>query len=299
VSLLYADNGQAIAANGVTAALDDPWGLLFGYADANGDGYDDDLDGDLIFGRSGGDTGTPNPTPPPNFIPPPDYIPDTPAAADLDDLLEYLVTFGSLRAVNTTTVSGAELMQLRRSPMSPFGNVFELSWGVRYLKLKDRFDVRAVSNVLGDCFWDSVVDNHIVGPQVGARWCCDLGVWKFVADGRFLAGVNFQDAELAGQYAPTTALGAVNAPLNLGPNAFRSSLSNEEFAPVGELRLETAYRISDCVALRLGYTGLIMGGVSRAARKVRYALPDFELLDVDSHEAVLATALHAGVEINR
>ena len=43
-------------------------------------------------------------------------------------------------------------------------------YGARYLRLRDEFGVTGTGGVMGLSFWDTTVDNNLVGPQVSANW---------------------------------------------------------------------------------------------------------------------------------
>ena len=46
------------------------------------------------------------------------------------------------------------------------------------------------------------------------------------------------------------------------------------FSPVGELRLQTSYQLTSNVALKFGYTGIVIGNISRASNRVDYSGPN-------------------------
>jgi hypothetical protein len=118
-------------------------------------------------------------------------------------------------------------------------------------------------------------------------------------EGRFLLGINFQRTEQTGQVASNAVPGGQNQPVSLMPTAFYATQSDEEFAPVGELRVDTVYRINPWFGFRLGYTGFLAGGVSRASEKVIYELPHFGITRQASQTAVFSNGLTFGLELNR
>ncbi len=177
--------------NNVTMLFDDPRGFLGpDYQDNNGDGIDDDLDGDRIYGRHGIDTSVP-----------PDGIPDTITVVlpggtfipiDEDDRQPYIPRFDELEIKNTTTLNGVELMQMYRAPRMKNGGTFELLYGVRYVHLQDQFAWFGIGGVLGDSFSVTNADNNILGPQIGFRAANSWGRWNCAIEARFLAGFNAQ-----------------------------------------------------------------------------------------------------------
>jgi len=65
------------------------------------------------------------------------------------------------------------------------------------------------------------------------------------------------------------------------------------------LRLQAILPINDWAAFRLGYTGFVVGGISRASQKVDYVLPRFGLNRSASNETVVFNSFNLGFEINR
>ncbi|MEM7311775.1 MAG: BBP7 family outer membrane beta-barrel protein, partial [Planctomycetota bacterium] len=102
-SVLLFDEVKRAALGGGTINFTDPTGQLLGFADADGDGFDDDLDGDNFFGRDGQDTDL-------------DGIPDLPAAQDDADMTTILPQFTALNASLRTDVNGFELTRIGYAP---------------------------------------------------------------------------------------------------------------------------------------------------------------------------------------
>jgi hypothetical protein len=269
-----------------------------GYADSNGDGIDDDIDMDNFFGRFGEDVGTPNGMG--GFAPPFDGTPDTPAPTDTGDLQIYLPVFTQVNIRNVVRLDDLELMQIHRTWNEPAGS-FEWLYGFRYLNLEEVFGFEGVGGVLDTTSFAATADNQLIGLQIGARWRRRYRGWTFNAEGRFLASANLQDAKLQGVLASNGAINNTgqNSPIRLDPQAFNHTRNNEEFSPLGELRLQAVYAISPCAAIRLGYSGFVAGGISRASQKVQYAMPRFGLSGAGSNETVVFNSFTVGFEIKR
>jgi hypothetical protein len=301
--VLFGDHEQRLVTSGVTLAFNDPDGLLQGYTDSNEDGIDDDHDGDAIHGRHGLDLGTPNPAYPDTssipFLDTLDGIPDRPALIDTGDLMEFVVTFGAMDIKYSTEFTGVDLMGFYRLPGSRPGNMLDLYLGARYLGVRDYLYFNGTGGVLDTSRWNTAADNDIIGPQIGARWWRRQGPLTLVAEGRFLAGLNFQSVQQRGEIGTNAEFGGTNAPVNLTANSFVHAYDDREFSPVGEWRLEFTYHFSRYAALRAGYTGMVMGGINRAAPQIEYTLPSFGLSRSDSQETVVATAFTLGIEIGR
>jgi hypothetical protein len=81
--------------------------------------------------------------------------------------------------------------------------------------------------------------------------------------------------------------GALNRPLYARPTAFSNGLREQEFSPVGELRVQASYHIWKGAALKFGYTGAYLGNIRRAAPSVRYRLPDMGYIDTGGEEFLI------------
>lgn len=291
---------QSYSATGVQFIPDDPFGLMSGFQDSNGDNIDDDVNGNNVYGRNGQDLGRPDTTNPGSFVAPMDGIIDTPAPVDAGDLVTWLQTFSTVTVTSTLRVSGFEFMDVHRSPDANWCGGFDWFWGFRYLRVRDIYGVNAVGGFLGDTVFGSYATNDIIGPQLGGRWSTRSGPVGLQIEGRFLAGYNFQDNYLRGRLASAVQnLGDQNQPVALGPQQINSTYNNEEFSPVGELRANMTYHINRCVAFRFGYTALVAGGISRANEKIQYTLPSFTLANTANNEVLFGSAINLGLEFNR
>lgn len=295
-SVLYGSYEESLSASGVNFAPIDPYNLLAGYEDLNGDGIDDDRNGNHVFGRYGEDLGTPDP--PNGFTPPFDNVIDQAAPTDVGDQVLYLVTFGNFQVHNTTTLAGVEFMYSHRTCMSD-RNQWTWFGGVRYLSVEDQFGFTATGGILDATSLDTTVHNNVVGPQVGGRWVHRRGWFSLSAEGRFLAGLNAQRGTMTGQIATNAQATGLNEPAALTATAFNDAVSDEVFSPIGEVRVDSRYFINRFAAFRVGYTGIYAGGISRAAPKVVYELPHFWLSNTASREGMFIHALTFGFELNR
>jgi hypothetical protein len=64
---------------------------------------------------------------------------------------------------------------------------------------------------------------------------------------------------------------------------------------VAEMRLQARYHIFQSAALRVGYTGMFIGNIKRAAPSVRYRLPDMGYLNAGTQD-LLVNGFDLGVE---
>jgi hypothetical protein len=279
--------GQVYNLADAQVLFNDPFNFLLGYVDANGDGLDDDLNGNGIFGRSGQDTNG-------------DGVPDAAAPIDNLDTVTFPPLFDFVQATNETVLDTVEVMRLYRAPRLHNGGNFELMYGVRYFHLKDHFIVQGFGGVLDESFWDTRVENDIVGPQIGGRYSNQRGRWIFSAEGRLFAGANFIKALQRTVIATNfPADGSANAPANLTPFGAQDSDKETEFTPGGELRLQTTYQVTRSVGIKLGYTAMLIDNISRASNRVDYTLPDLGVLHINTNEDIVFQGISLGVEINR
>jgi hypothetical protein len=267
--------GEFDGVTDVNAAFLDPLGVTFGYLDLNNDGVDDDLNQNGTNGRAG--------------------TPD-----DFEDQALSPIRFDVVLAQNRTSSHGVELMKIWRLPRMHYGGVWEWYLGARYLNMTDEFTVDANGGILADFDLFSRVNNFIVGPQVGARWARSRGRWTVSAEGRFLAAASFQQVRLRGSYATLAAPGGPRGAFqNLTSSHFDDAQTDEQFAPVGELRLETQLKLTRALSLRMGYNGLVVGGISRASRRIDYTLPELSILDDRKNESFIVNGFNFGFELNR
>ncbi len=305
-NISFGRNGTGYNGGATTFLPDDPdfssGGILFsglaGFADGNGDGIDDDVNGNNIFGRHGEDLGTPGGMG--GFAPPFDGTIDAPAATDTGDLVIWIPEFTSIELSNLVEFQNLELMSLRRWYRG--NGSFDFLYGIRYFDLTETFSFSGTGGILDRTSFKTVAENQIFGIQVGGRWQGCLGRWRMNVDGRFLAAANMQDVRLEGNVASNISSNVINGqngPANLSPSAFRSQIENNEFTPMGELRLEAIYPINSWLSFKAGYTGILIDGISRASTKVDYTLPRFQLANRNSDELVGIHAATFGLEINR
>lgn len=299
---------------------------------------DADLNSNDIYGRFGEDLGRPNPDPPPPiFVPPPDGHPDTPAPTDFGDRIQWPVIYSLLDMKNITRLNGVEIMRMYRAPRLHNGGFFELLYGARFLQLDDAFKVYGTNSVttvntdiftgvttsntfidltnpLADSQWSLRTQNNMVGPQIGARWSNQRGRWVTSLEARFLAAANFQNAHqktsLGSNLLTNPNFSSIDFVANnvfTGSNlAMFHGFGTEThahavtFSPVGELRVQTACQVTSNIAVKVGYTGLVMGNVSRASNRIDYSGPNLiSILPTGIHQTFFSNGLNFGVEINR
>ena len=264
--------------------FEDPFNLLLGFVDVNGDFIPDDLNNNGVIGDVG--------------------------AFPFGDQARIGVVFDELQVTNRMIINGGELMAIRRKKRLFGGAMAEVFVGARYLQLDDNFDVIGRGGALGDTEIDNEALNRIVGPQFGFRIAKRTNRWTSSFKGRFMAGANFLSIRqngYIGNHLPTFGnfyLGDPNGsglptgvPNGFGGNEYAERLSDARFSPVGEFKYEIALDLTQKVALKADWTGLMVGGVARAANTVRYRLPSMGI--INRSEEMFAHGVGIGLEFNR
>lgn len=181
-------------------------------------------------------------------------------------------------------------------------------FNIDYTSQTTTFPTPTQRQVLQQANWNTLTTNNIVGPQFGLRNTSRQGRWTLALDLKMTPGFNFANTVQRGSRLPTTAAMdyfrgnvTINTPASqfppeVGPGQtppdyvnfppvgviavqnFGTNNQNQKtesnhtavFSPIGEWRLEAAYQVSRAIALRVGYSGMWLGGVSRASRKTVY-----------------------------
>ncbi|WP_197529045.1 BBP7 family outer membrane beta-barrel protein [Aeoliella mucimassa] len=276
--------------------LDVDEGGLNGIGD--GDGFADDIDEDGQHGGQWFDTDG-------------DNIPDTHVNVfpDYGDLVTLTTGFSQVDLKNTLKINGFEMMHAHRLDNDHFlvgkqNNSFEWGYGVRFLQLDDNFIFNGTGGfALGDARWDTTIVNNIVGPQLGFKWKRNRGRWALESDGKFMFGYNVRDWEQTGFAGAGKTQGDVNSFLLSRAKSFSYGQNDDDFAPVGELRMNLKYRLTDNVSFNLGWTGTFVDNIKRASTHVDYVLGDdngkYMGFKDDGSEEIMANAINIGIEVRQ
>jgi hypothetical protein len=219
---------------------------------------------------------------------------------DYGDLYTFNIFFDSVTVHSTTNVDGVEIMYDQELTNQHYmaknqNNRITVSYGARFMRLYDDYNVTAIGSILHDAAWDTSFDNDMVGPQVAVKWVNERQRWRLESDARFMAALNVANWNQVGLMGAGLVPGALNEPIFARPTAFAHGLEKTEFSPVGELRFKASYHFTNAFALNMGYTGQVIGGIRRAAPSVRYNLPDFGFNDAGT-QTMLTNGFDLGVE---
>jgi len=271
---------------------------------------------------------------------PPSTDPNDPTAgATLTEFRSLPVTFDEMSFKNSVETWSAEFMCMHRFRQTHHGSVFELFAGARFLEFDESFDVNGIGHeidettttttttttaapagedlppvppILANSTWNTAADNHIIGPQVGARYFRKWNRWMFSTEGRFLAGFNFQNVRqngiLGSELSPPGVSGQpyLQSPIDINHNA-----TFEEWSPLIECRVEARYQFSRSVSFRVGWTGFWVDGIARPSDMVVYEINrrdtrpnplDFESMGIladNNRQSVFVHGWTVGLDINR
>lgn len=219
---------------------------------------------------------------------------------DFDDLHTFNIFFDSVTVHNATQTDGVEAMWSHTLTNNHYmakhqNNRVTFSWGARYLKVYDEFNLTMLGSILHDVFVDTSFTNQIVGPQVALRWTNQRQRWTLDANGRFMFGYNQADWDQVGLMGQGLVPGALNQPLYARATAFSHGLIERQFSPVAEMRLQAQYNFTRSFSMKFGYTGAFVGNIKRASTSVDYFLPDFGYRNSGTQD-LLINGFDLGVE---
>ncbi len=218
------------------------------------------------------------------------------------------ITFNQLTIENKVQTWGVELMRLYRSRQLHNGGFIEFMYGARYLELNEDFTVSTQGGFsstgdsgAGGSYWFTRAENHVVGPQIGLRYFRKFDRWMVNLEGRFLGGVNIQNARQETQLAVGLAdtVGSFGLPYSWTGSSSSSRRTFTEFTPVVELRAELRYQVTRSISIRGGWTGMWMDNTIRGANLVEYTLPSMGIPTDNHRQDTFIHGVTVGIDINR
>lgn len=152
---------------------------------------------------------------------------------------------------------------------------------------------------LGYSDWNFQADNHIIGPQVGARYVITDNRWRFTAEGKYFAGFNRQNIyghgtlglkamsdsastgdgnnnqnqggqnqnqNQTGAGSNTSETGGIQTytPIGTVANAFNYSRHYDQYTNGVEGKLEATWNWTEAIGFKVGYQMLYMDSIARA-----------------------------------
>jgi len=248
--------------------------------------------------------------------------------------------FDDVKVENRIKNWGVEGMFIHRFHPLRNAGIFEIFMGVRYMQFNEKFSVDARGerfyyasgddglpvgprSVLGDSYWETESQNHILGPQIAARYFKTAGRWTFSTEGRFLAGFNFQNLRQQGTLGTKlkdpfpvsdlypdltydTPLAADTwypyIPLTMTTTSFRHSAHENEWSPAVEVRLEARYQVTKVVSMKFGWDLFWIDGIARSSNLVDYTLSEQSIMGLrlsENRQDLLMQGWTIGFELNR
>jgi hypothetical protein len=282
--------------------FDDPQSLMLGFLDVwstpgqggpfTPDGFPDDIDDD---GQHG-----------PIFdLEDPAWVPETRiigSGADFEDIVLLPTSWQFVDVRNSTESRGFEVMRRHRLNNNHYmakhqNNFVELSYGARFLQLRDNFVVNGFGGVLGNSFWDTTVKNNLVGPQIGLRWLHQRHRFLLDWNGRCMLAYNIEDFYQRASLGEDLVPGQYNRPLWFSPTYSVHGKQEQDFSPTAEMRVQASYQVTSNLALKLGYTAIFVPNISRSAAQVRYELPRMGFReDMAGEQHILINGVNFGFE---
>ncbi|MEI8372234.1 MAG: BBP7 family outer membrane beta-barrel protein [Planctomycetota bacterium] len=230
-------------------------------------------------------------------------VPSPSADGTLVNFDRTLVKFDSIYVQNKSRLFGVEALYIYRPAQLHAGGTLEFTAGGRYFELKDQFWVDARGSNLTDSYWNTHSHNQIVGPEIGMRWFQPMGRFGISAEGRFTAGINSQSVNQDGLLGRELIAGNTTPPQPtlMVPTGLNHSDHWIEFSPIIELRVEAHMQLTNLIAVKVGYTGIFVNNVVRAADMVDYTLPTMGITrNLNGNlQDMYAQGLNISIEVNR
>jgi hypothetical protein len=195
-----------------------------------------------------------------------------PPSADFD--FNNLAFIRDYSALNT-----AEINLRQRLEMAPVPLQTSILYGIRYLRIDERFDYLTSADDGRATFIDIEADNSMIGPQLGA-------LFEFHVDPRWWVDVRMSAAICANNADRAILFERTEAGVT---EAFAGAHGDDESTFVGDLSLAFLYYITPNLMTRIGYRALWVQGIATAADNFDTDLAVLEEgpLDVDTEEGAV------------
>lgn len=253
------------------------------------------------------------------------------AATGLPIMMNLPVVFPQFEAENRVDFWTLELNLSHRLRQFHRGGNLEIFGGVRYSQFDESFNVLGTGDFfgeedeetleaellaervgpLGESFWNTRANNHLIGPQIGARYFKQWGRWSLSGEGRFFAAFNQQSVRQTGRLGSINRLYdeegeteemILNVIYGMGPRRFSHSFHTSEWAPSAEARFEVQWHWTRNVAIKAGWTGIYMDSIARPNDMIEYRITPTETMGIvreNNRQGVFANGLNVGLQINR
>ena len=184
--------------------------------------------------------------------------------------------------------------------------------------------VSGVGSILGNSDWKFQAQNHIIAPQIGARISRKNNRWTLSAEGRFLAGGNYQNVKSSGyfgsyydrisevDFGDTTLPGLTERGMYpwtpVGPlfstRSFYHNKSRVEFSPGVEVKVNANWQVTNAVGIQFGVNAMYMDKIAKGAYVNDYSIQEngtfFGLNDSSKYnDSAFVYGFTVGLTVNR
>ena len=173
-------------------------------------------------------------------------------------------------------------------------NAVGLAYGLGTLGTEQQMHIRAYGSIIGDSYWAAAVENQVIGPKAGLVWRNRRGPWSFDLQSSILLGFNSGQVDQSSRLGTDSVPGALNRLLYMRATYSSHTDERQMFTPVGELRAQSRFRLTDALSLRTTWSSLVVGNLLNQNGEVHFALPDTTF--VVENDNLLIHQLYCGVE---
>jgi hypothetical protein len=173
-------------------------------------------------------------------------------------------------------------------------NAIGLAYGLGTLGTEQQMRIRAYGSVIGDSYWAADVENQVFGPKAALVWRNRRGPWSFDLQSSVLLGFNSGQVDQSSRVGTDSVPGALNRLLYMKATYSSQADERQLFTPVGELRAQSRFRLTESLSLRATWSSLLVGNLLSESGEVHFALPDTTI--VVENDNMLIHQLYCGLE---
>jgi hypothetical protein len=173
------------------------------------------------------------------------------------------------------------------------------SWGILYgIRAVDTSEERrtfADGSILLGATWNLLIENRVVGPQLGLVWGGSRGPFSLELQALGLVGYNAARVRLHGDVGTELVPGALNQPLYQSPTQFGAVERLHEISPAGELRAQSGVQVTDAVAIKVAWAALMFQNDVTSEDAIDYDLPGSNHRNLGEQQ-IFVQSFYCGVE---
>jgi hypothetical protein len=174
-------------------------------------------------------------------------------------------------------------------------NAVGLAYGLGALGTEQQMRISLRGSIIGDSYWAADVENQVIGPKAGLVWRNRRGPWSLDLQSSILLGFNSGQVDRSSGVGTDHIIpGALNRLLYMTATYSSHTDERQMFTPVGELRAQSRFRLTDALSLRTTWSSLVVGNLLNENGEVHWALPDTTI--VVENDNMLIHQLYCGLE---